>query len=884
MFESRLIRRLVLRLRTLFRRQRVDRELDEEFDFHIEQRTKVEIAGGRSPEDARRIALRAMDGITQRKEECRDMRGVNYLDDTLQDLRYAGRALRRNPGFAGLAILIMALGIGANSAVFTVVNAVLLKSLPYRNAGRLVTLSDSTAGKVATAISKQVSILDFEDWRAQSSSIESMAYYNVREVAVLAGSTAEYARVAPVSRDFFRVFDAEPIVGRQFTSDEMKPGNTGAVMISYSYWLSHYGGDRRALGQTIRVAAGVRSIVGVMPPGFHFPGDADLWVPVAVNPAAPPSRSQQNFRAVARLKAGVSIEHVQSEMTVIARRLEQAYPASNKGRSVIVTGMQDEIVGDVRATLYLLSSAVAVVLLLASVNTATLLLGRATARAREVAVRRALGAGRRRIIRQLITEGLLLAVIAGGAGLLMAFWGVKALVAAGPDNLPRLAEARIDRWVFAFALGVTLLTSMLCALVPALYASRVDVSEALKQGAARLSGHRRMIRMRSVLVVAQVALAVVLVSAAGLVTKSFVALTDVPLGFRPDNVLVMRATMPGAFAVAIPRARQFFRDVLRDAAALPGVLATGATMVPPGSLDSSGGYLIGPLPEKPDWPGAPSVALSVVAPGTFAALGTPLKEGRDFTDDDTAERPFVAIVNETLVRQAFANQSAIGRTIFCTFDSLQGMTIVGVVGDVRQRGRDRDPMPECYMPYTQHAFNGITLSVVARTAGDPSAFAESFRRLVRERSPDVPVKFTTMNVLVSQGVATPRFRAFLFGLFAVLALCLAMAGIYGVMAYAVGQRSSELGIRIALGATAGSVLRRVLADGLVLTAVGLGLGLAAAVAVTRMLTSVLFRVRSTDPAVYVAVAILLVAAALAASYIPARRASKIDPLTLLRQE
>lgn len=883
MFESRTVRRLFLRLRSVFRRNSVDRELDEEFEFHIEQRITFEIRRGLSSEQARAVALRAMDGIEQRKEECRDMRRVNYIEDMFQDLRYAGRALRRSPGFAALAIFIMALGIGANAAVFTIVNAVLLKPLSYRDPDRIVTLSDSTAGKVSTAISKQISIPDFDDWRAQSSSFESMSYYNAREVAVLAGSNAEYASVAPVSPEFFRVFAVEPIVGRQFTMDETKPGTTGAVMISYTYWQSHYGGDPRALGRTVRVL-GVRSIVGILPPGFRFPDDTDLWVPIAVTGAAPQSRSAQNFRAVARLKPTVSVEQAQSEMMVIARRLAQTYPASNSGRSVTVARMQDEMVGDVKASLYLLLSAVGVVLLLACANTATLLLGKATARAREVAVRSALGADRRRIVRQLITEGLLLALIAGAAGLLLAFWASKALVAVAPGNLPRLAEARIDRWVLAFTLGVSMVTSLLCAVVPALYASHVDVSETLKQSAARLAGRSGTIRVRRALVIAEVALAALLVCTAGLVTKSFLALTEVPLGFRPENVLVMRATMPGAFAVAVPRARQFFREVLSEAASLPGVVAAGATMAPPGSLDSTGGYLIGPLPEKPDWTRAPSVVLSIIAPGTFNTLGVPLKEGRDFNDGDAVERPFVAVVNETLVRQAFPDRNAIGRMIHCPFDSFQGMTIVGVVGDVRQRGLDRDPMPECYMPYTQHAFNGVTLSVVARTTGDPNAFAESFRRLAREKSPEVPMKFTTMEQSVSQGIAVPRFRALLFGIFAGLAICLAMAGIYGVMASAVGQRSNELGIRIALGASAGSVLRRVLTEGLLLTAVGLGLGLAAAVAGTRLLTSVLFRVQPTDPIVYMSVAILIGTVALAASYIPARRASRIDPLILLRQE
>ena len=874
-------RQMILRLQTLFQRNRVERELEEEFQFHIEQRIELEIARGLSPDEARSAALRAMDGVQRRKEECRDMRRVNYMDDLLRDLRYAGRNLRRSPGFAALAVLIMALGIGANTAVFSVVNAVLLKPLSYRDPDRIVTLTTfSVAREASTALSKQISIPDFQDWHDQSSAFEAMAYYNSFEGLVIRGSIAEYARVANVSPEFFRVFAIEPIAGRFFTAEDMKQGSGGALMISYAYWQSHFGGDPRALGQTLRVL-GQRPIVGVMPPGFRFPDKTDVWVS-AVGP--PGKRSGQNYLAVGRLKPGVSVEQAQAGMTLIAKRLEQQYSESNKGRSVVVTRMLDEMVRDVRVTLYLLLGAVSVVLLIACANTATLLLGKATARTREVAVRVALGASRQRIVRQLVTEGLLLAFIAGASGLLLAYWGSKALVALAPANLPRLAETGINRWVLAFTFGISMITSLLFGLVPALYASRVDLSDALKQGATRLVGGSGMVRMRSVLVVAEIALATVLVSGAGLLIKSFVALNNVALGFRPENVLVMRSTVPAPPSERITRARQFYKDLLSQISTLPGVLAAGATMAPPGYVDSTGAYLIDQLPAQPDWTRAPSVVLSIVTPGTLAALGIPLKSGRDFSDLDTLDRPFVAVVNEALVRKSFPNQNPLGRTIFCPFDSFQGMTIIGVAGDVRQRGPEREPMPECYMTYGQHAFNGATLSVVARTAGDPNALAETLQRLARERSADVAMKFTTMEAMLSENVAAPRFRTLLFAVFAALALCLAMAGVYGVMAYAVGQRSNEVGLRIALGASTGSVLRLVLGQGLALAGLGLALGLAAAVAGTRLLTAMLFRVQPNDPMVYVAVTVLLGIVALVASYIPARRASKIDPLTALRQE
>jgi putative ABC transport system permease protein len=875
------LEKLRLRLRSLFLRHNVDRELEAELQFHLDQLVEENAATGITPDEARRLALLKIGGITQFQEECRDMRRVNYIDDLLRDLQYAARNLHRNPGFAVLAILIMALGIGANTAVFSVVNAVLLKPLSYRDPDRIVTLSNSSTTREApTALSEQVSIPDFQDWHDQSSSFDSMAYYSSHETAVLLGSTAEYARVTAVSSDFFRVFSVEPFIGRSFTAEEMKRGAGGAAMISYTYWQSHFGGDPRALGQAFRSPAS-QPIVGVLPPGFRFPNNTDIWVP-EVGP--PGSRGGQNYLAVGRLKAGVPVKQAQTDMTVVARRLEQQFPETNGGRSVAVTRLRDEMVGNVRLMLYLLLGAVTVVLLIACANTATLLLGKASGRIREVAVRAALGASRKRIVRQLVTESLLLALVAGLLGLVLAYWGSKTLVALAPGDVPRLAEVGIDRWVLGFTFGMSVLTSLLFGSVPAFYISKVELSDALKQGGTRILSGGRMAGIRGALVVLEIALAVTLVSAAGLLTKSFVALENVALGFRPENVLVMRATVPAPPSADIVRTRQFFRDMLARVATSPGVLAAGATMAPPGYVDSTGAYLLDHLPAQPDWSRAPSVVLSVVAPGTFAALGIPLRSGRDFTGSDTLDTPFVAVVNEALVRKSFPKENPLGRTIFCPFDSLQGMKIIGVAGDVRQRGPEHEPMPECYMPYGQHAFNGAALSLVVRTAGDPKALVQTLRRLAHESNPDAPMKFTTMQAMLSDNVAAPRFRTVLFGVFAGLAVCLAMAGVYGVMAYAVGQRSNELGLRIALGATTGSVVRLVLGQGLALACIGLGLGLAASIAGTRLLKSMLFQVQPNDPFVYIAVAVMLGMVALVAGYIPASRAARIDPVVALRQE
>src|SRR6266480_1281110 len=578
-----------------------------------------------------------MGTITQSKEECRDMRHLIFIfiDDLLRDLRYAWRNLRRSPGFSLLAILIMALGVGANTAVFSVVNAVLLKPLAYRDPDRIVTVSNlSTSREAPTALSKQVSVPDFQDWHDQSSSFEAMAYYSSRETAVIRGSTADYARITSVSPEFIGVFAVEPLIGRSFAVEEMKPGAGGAALISYTYWQSHFGGDPHALGQTVRCPDS-KPIVGVLPPGFRFPNSTDIWVSDVREPG---SRGGQNFLAVGRLKAGVPLKQAQTEMATIARRLEQQFPETNRGRSVAVTRLRDEMVGNVRMMLYLLVGAVTVLLLIACANTATLLLGKATARAREIAVRAALGASRKRIVSQLVTESLLLAFVAGLLGLMLAYSGSQILVALAPADVPRLAETGIDRWVLGFTLGISLITSLLFGLVPAFYASKVELSDALKQGGTSIAAGGRVIGIRGVLVVAEI-------------------------------VLVARATAPGSFFVSIARTRELFKDMLARVGTLPGVLAAGATMAPPGYVDSTGAYLIDQLPAQPDWTRAPSVVLSIVAPGTFAALGIPLKSGRDFSDSDTLDRPFVAVVNEALVRRSFPNQNPIGTTIFCPFDS-----------------------------------------------------------------------------------------------------------------------------------------------------------------------------------------------------------------------
>ncbi len=797
------------------------------------------------------------------------------------DLKFALRAFRRNPGFTVLAILVMALGIGANTAVFSVVNSVLLKPLDYREPDRIVSLSSwsRTGGGHG-----QVSAPDFHDWHDQSNCFSAMAYYDFDpELAVSTRSGGEYGAVAEVTPEFLRVFDVSPVVGRFFTPEETRPGSSPAVVISYAYWQSHFGADPGVLGQVIRMEEHAFSIVGVLPPRFQFPDKTDIWLPANTVNAETTSRSAHNYKVVARLAPGVSLEQAQSQMSSIAARLEQQYPDSNRNKGALVSRVRDEMVGDVRTTLYVLLGAVSLVLLIACANMANLLLAKATARSREIAIRAAVGASRRRIVRQLITESLVLAGVSGVAGLLLAIWGSNVLVSLAPHNIPRLAETGFDGWVLAFTLAAAAASSLLFGLAPAVQASRVDLSDALKSGGGRTSAVGAAGRLRSGLVVAEVALSVVLLTGAGLLIKSFVALNNVALGFRPENVLVMGSSVPSSGVEGGLRAVRFYQNLLGDLAAVPGVSAVGATRMPPGQVASWGGYAIDNLPSHRDG-NAPQAVFSVVSPGYFATVGVPLRRGRDFNDGDQYEAPFTAVINEALARQSFRGQDPIGRLIFCGMDSLKGMKIVGVVGDVRQRGPAGQAQPEIYMPYGQHPKVSTGMNVVVRTANVPAAVFELMRRKASERSPDVPVKFTTLETLLAENVSAPRFRTLLLGVFAALAVCLAMAGVYGVMSYVVGQRTNEIGLRMALGASPGSVVRMVMRQGLTLVAVGLLVGLAGSVAATRLLTSMLFEVKPGDPVTYAGVTALLVIVALAASYIPARRATRVDPLAALRQE
>ena len=774
--------------------------------------------------------------------------------------------MRNNPGFTLLAVLVMALGIGANTAVFSVVNTVLLKPLAYRDPDRIVTIRNFW--KKSSSVSTYIAAPDFHDWHDQANLFESMAYYAGGQEPVISGSTAEYAEVTGVTSEFFDTMGVKPLIGRPFNAEEQKPGSGAAVLISAAYWQSHFGGNPNAMGQTVRVFEKLLPVAGVMPAGFDFPQNTSIWYPANTVYPENTHRSSHNYVVVGRLKPGVTVDQAQAQMTLIAARLEQLYPSSNTAKGVVVDRMQDSMVSNVRFTLYILLAAVGVVLLIACANMANLLLSKATRRTREMAIRAAVGASRARIVRQLIVESLLLACVAGAAGLILAVWGAEAMKLVAPSSVPRLADTATDGWVLAFTLGVSLASSLIFGLAPALAASKIDLNESLKQGAAKTVAGGAAGRLR-----------------AGLLLRSFDALLNVDLGFRHEKILVASTSVPSSTEEGRRRAVEFDRDVLAALSSLPGVSSVGGAAALPGKPRSNGGYWVDHLPANPQLDVAlPQAVFSVIAPGMFQTLGIPLRTGRDFNDQDVRDAPFTVIVNEALARKSFPGENPIGRLLYCGLDSIQPMTIVGIAGDVHQWGPERAPMPEMFMPYAQHPGWATSLNLLVRTSSDPGALTDAVRRKIRERDPAVPVKFSTMDANVAEGVAAPRFRVVLLGIFAGLAVCLAMAGVYGVMSYAVSQRTNEIGLRMALGASSRDVMRLVLGQGLLLAAIGLAIGLAGSVAATRLLRSLLFEVKPNDPLTYAAVAGLLGVIALAACCVPALRATRVDPLVALRQE
>ncbi len=797
------------------------------------------------------------------------------------DLKFAIRSFRRNPGFTALSVAILALGIGANTAIFSVVDAVLLRPLAYPDPGRLVSLT--TAWKNG-GLYGQVSGPDFLDYQSRSTAFTSLAAYDDGIESIVGNGTSEFAGAAEVSSDFFRTLGIQPVAGRGLVASDWKKKASVAV-VSAAFWQRHFGNVPFTPGRIVKFENTSFEIVGMLPAGFHFPEDVttDVWAPFQ-DALENTNRGGHNYRVIGRLKPGISVEQAQSQLSALSQRLQQIYPGSNKDASAYLTTLTDFTVRRVKTSLYILLAAVVVVLLIACANVANLLLARGSARVRELAVRTSLGATQFRLVRQLLTEAAILSAFGCGFGILLAYALLPLLVRLAPSYLPRLNQIHIDPAVLLFAIGAGCIATLLFGLAPALQARRTDPNVDLRAGGSRGSLGGSTGRLRQAFVVAEVALSVVLLVSAGLLLKSFAATVSVDLGFRPDKLLVAELSVPSESGERVNHL--FYQPLLARLSQTPGVTSAALSHTLPGdsATRSDGAYIIDGQTMKDFTVNSPQAGFSVVSRAYFQTLHIPLLAGRDFSDRDGLAEPPVAIISASLARRAYPRQNAVGHKILCGLDleSMKWMQIVGVVGDIRMDGPTIAPTPEIYMAYLQHPRSELSLIVNARN--NPMAFAGPLRRDIRALDPEASLKLTTMENHLADVVSTPRFSSTLVSAFAALAILLAAIGIYGVMAYSVVQRTSEIGLRIALGADRRRILGLVLSQATTLTAMGLVLGTIGAAAAGRLLKSQLFEVSASDPAIYITMLVLLAALTLAASFIPAWRACRIEPLDALRQE
>jgi putative ABC transport system permease protein len=795
-----------------------------------------------------------------------------------QDILYGFRMLLKNRGLTIAAILTLAISIGANSVIFSGINAILLRPLPYENPDQLVMIWEKVA---KTNLQEgKVSYPDFLDWKSQSQLIQDMGIFSRWGFTLMGVAEPEQLKGAVVSADFFPLLRVKPALGRTFLPEEDRSGTAGKVVLSHSLWQRRFGANPNVIGQTLTLSERSYEVVGVMPADFEFVPlkDAEVWAPiggVAGKDVIENRGYRVNNQVVARLKEGVSLKQAEAEMVSIASRLEQQYPNTNIGVSAKVVNLQEQIVGNLRPVLLIIFSAAASVLLIACVNIANLLLARSAARRTEMAIRVALGASRRRIIQQLLTESILLSLIGGTLGLLIAIWGTDLLVAASPKSIPRLGETSLDLRVVAFTFGLSALTGLLFGLAPALQASKPDLNETLKSTTKGSTANRN--RVRSLLIVSEVALALTLLIVAGLMIRSFIRLQDVKPGFDPKNVLTMQIALPQMRYTSEQQMASLYQQLLQRIEALPNVKAAGIVNSLPLSGQGAGITFqiagAAPITEQTE------CQYRVVSPKYFNTMSIPLLKGRDFTDRDNLDAPGVAVINQAMAQRYFPNEDPLGKRIgfgggpfWCE--------IIGVVGDVRHYKLDSKPEAEAYLSNNQDPWRFMTL--VIRTTNADSVIG-SVRNEIQSIDRDQPVyNIRMMEDVLAESIAQPRFNLLLVGIFAIVALLLAVVGIYGVMSYLVVQRSQEIGIRLALGAKQQDILKLVIGQGMTLTLVGVGIGLIAAFIITRAMSSLLYGVTSSDPVTFVLVALLMLSVALVASLIPALKATKVSPSVALR--
>jgi putative ABC transport system permease protein len=881
-------------LRNLFSPRGVEADLDQEVRSHLELLTAENIRAGMLPNEAQRVARIELEGIEQVKEQVREQRLGSWLLSVLADCRYGFRQLRKNPGATAVMVFTLALAIGATTAIFSVVYGVLLRPLPYRDSNRIMAIFElSSAGHRS-----HLADPNFDDFRDQNRSFQAMAKYNDDVVSVSGTSQPTRTTVAGVSPEFLKVFGVQPILGRDFSADDAKKGASRTVLVSYGYWRQNLGSPRDLSLSHLKIGGAVYSVIGVLPPEFRFPKDVDLWLPADLD-GENQSRTSHNYLAVGRLRDGVTVRQANGDISAIARRIHET--SSEQGEYLLKDGivltLQDSITGEARPALLILLGAVGFLLLVACANVANLLLAQASVRERELAIRSALGAARRRLIRQFLTEAFLLSLVGGGLGVLGALAGVTVLIALAPANLPRLDNVSVNIPVLLFALLLSTAVAAGLGAFTAIRATSGDLRKGLEEGGRGQAGSQGSQRVGRILVAAQIAITLVLVVGAGLLGRSLLKVLEVNPGFRVDKIVTMDVSLPW---VEDPKARAsqgiFYSNLIDRLKQIPGVRKVGAVSNLPmeGGLPDGMFFLMtqNEIPKTDDGfiplllqkERLGNADFGVATDGYFQVLGIPLIRGRIFDEHDGANSPHVAVISESLARERWPNQDPIGHTIeFGNMDGdLRLLTIVGIVGDTHEYGLDAPPRPTVYVNLFQRPRAAVTFTMLSDA--DTALVSSTARGMLQELNPEIPARFRTLSQVYSASLGSRRFNVILIGFFGITALLLATAGVFGVMAYSVTLRTREIGVRVALGAASGDVLRMILGHGLRTIFFGVAIGIAGSLALTRTVASLLFGVTATDPLTFGGVTLLLVGAALLACFIPARRATKVDPMVALRYE
>jgi putative ABC transport system permease protein len=876
-----------LRIKALFRRRRLERDLEDELEFHLAMRRQKLVEQGMPPEEARFAARRAFGNPTHARESNRELWTFPFLETLAQDLRYGLRQLRRNPGFTEVAVLTLALGIGANTTIFSVVSAVLLRPFPFEMPSHLVVLWQ----KVPHFGTNIFTTPDFLAWRSQS--FMPISGISTKEFNVGTGDRADHVSGGPVSANFFSMLGVKPILGRAFLPKEDQPDGERVVILSYGLWQRDFAGDRSVIGKAADLNGQPFTVVGVMPKGFKNPvvTDQQLWVPLESDPLFSSFRQSEGVHwlfVLGRLKAEVDPGRAAAAMKAIGVNLGKEYPRTEARLGVSITPLDDFVVGDIRPALLIMLAAVGFVLLIACANVVNLFLARGMTRANEIAVRRALGAGRTRVFRQLLTESVLISFLGGAVGVILSFWGLRLLQTLNPGTIPRAGGLTLDAQVLLFTLGVSLLAGIIFGTVPALRVSKSDINETLKEGGRSVRADLSARRLHGLVMVSEIGLAVVLLVGAGLMVRSFRDLMRARLGFDPRHILTMQMTF-NQQAASPQETPLFYEHVLERVRALPGVESAALARDLP---------LVGANPSIPfriagrTLPASgrkPIARYRAISSGYFSTMRIPLFEGRDFTGQDARGASCVAIINQAMARRYWPYRNPMGAEIKPDRGAPEWCTIIGVAGNVRKGGPGFPVQSTMYFSYLQVPDADIpvvegSMRLVVRSAS-PLSLVGGIRKQVTAINGGVPVyDVRTMSEIVSGSLARPRFDMALLAIFAIVALVMAAAGIYGVLSYSVAQRTHEVGIRMALGAEKREILRMVVGQGLKLALIGVAIGTAGALALTRFLSSLLYGVKPTDPLTFIAVSLILIAVSLLACYIPARRASKVDPMDALRYE